>query len=85
MPPLATLLGAVAVLLILARMCATARCQLPDIRHLPFIAEITQGICPKCGDAHPDKASFVEEEPKQFWQRFRCRCGYQVAAHLNDD
>ncbi len=51
---------------------------------LPFIADITHGICPRCGDQHPDAAS-IKKEPASFWRHFHCRCGFTVKAHLRAD
>ena len=81
MPPLSLILGVLFALFLFARVRASVPCK--SIRQLPFIADITHGICPKCGDSHPEKASFVQR-PQQFWQRFDCRCGYFLQAHIED-
>ena len=55
-----------------------------DTKELPFIADITHGICPKCGDQHKD-AAVIKAEPASFWRSFHCRCGFDVKAHLKSD
>ena len=55
-----------------------------DTKELPFIADITHGICPKCGDQHKD-AAVIKAEPASFWRSVHCRCGFDVKAHLKSD
>jgi predicted RNA-binding Zn-ribbon protein involved in translation (DUF1610 family) len=78
MPPL-VLFGVFAVLLLLARVCVSAPCKY-NVKRLPFIADITHGICPRCGD---EEATF-KSRPKQYWHQFNCKCGYSLAAHIEE-
>jgi hypothetical protein len=55
-----------------------------ETRELPFIADITHGVCPRCGDTHPE-AKAIKERPASFWQHFGCKCGFSVKAHLRSD
>jgi hypothetical protein len=59
-------------------------CHKPKLRELPFITDITQGICPRCGNKHLSFAA-IKAEPTSFWGQFNCGCGFAVKAHLKVD
>ena len=80
MPPLATLLLGVVALIFCAR--TFAEFGPTEFKQLPFIADITHGICPRCGVSHPRK-EVLQEDHELFWQGFRCGgCGYSIDVHL---
>lgn len=81
MPPLLSFFFGVAALFFVARLCASLPCR--KVAQLPFIIDITHGICPKCGSSHPDKR-FLDRKPRQFWQKFQCKCGYAIDAHIDE-
>lgn len=54
-----------------------------ETRDLPFITDITHGICPRCGDPHPNAREFKAKHAT-FWQSFSCRCGFAVKTHFRD-
>jgi len=83
MPPLVFVIAATLFLtVLLSRLWMLQHKR--ETRELPFIADITHGICPKCGDSHPE-ARKIFERPATFWQSFSCRCGFAVKAHLKSD
>lgn len=46
-------------------------------RQLPFIQDIIDGFCPRCGDL---TLTIVHD---QFWRQCSCsRCGFKVRVHL---
>ena len=51
------------------------------IKQLPFITDITQGVCPRCGE-HGPEAETITAEPASFWRGFACACGFTVRTHL---
>lgn len=83
MPPLLILAFAtVIVTFLVSRLWMLRHKQ--ETRELPFIADITHGICPKCGDEHPSSA-VIKAEPASFWRQFNCHCGFAVRTHLKVD
>jgi hypothetical protein len=83
MPPLASLIvvSLVPAILIIFRLSLMRHRH--ETRELPFIADITHGICPRCGESHP-RADGFKVEPASFWRNFSCRCGFAVKAHFRD-
>jgi hypothetical protein len=74
-------LGGLAALFLVARLCASLPCK--SVKQLPFIADITHGICPRCGDSHPRKEVLAEDH-ELFWSAFKCYgCGFTVRLHMN--
>jgi len=67
-----------AVVFFFVRACATMKKRTLDIQRLPFIADITHGVCPKCGTSQPN----FTVDPHQFWQHFRCPCGWHLDGHF---
>jgi hypothetical protein len=52
---------------------------------LPFIIDITHGICPKCGDDRDLVVETLEVQSNGFWHQFSCKCcGFKAKAHLRD-
>jgi len=83
MPPLVLLVvSTLVVLAILSRLWMLQHKRVT--RDLPFITDITHGICPRCGDSHP-QAKAITASPASFWLVFNCRCGFAVKAHLRDE
>jgi len=83
MPPL-LLLALASVLIVSFASRVWSLSHKRDIGELPFIANITHGICPKCGECNPASA-MIAKEPACFWRQFSCRCGFAVKAHLKTD
>lgn len=82
MPPLVLLVVSSFVV-----VCALSRLWMLQHKHetrdLPFITDITHGICPRCGDTHPEARKFAAKHAT-FWQSFNCKCGFAVKTHLRD-
>jgi hypothetical protein len=83
MPPLVLLIVAFVIAVTLLPRLWVLRHK-HETRELPFIADITHGICPRCGDTHPE-AQVIRDKPASFWQHFSCRCGFAVKAHIKSD
>lgn len=81
MPPLATLIISLTVLFLCARVVAAAHFNSLELKQLPFIVDITHGICPQCGDTHTRK-NILKEDHDLFWHAFKCRCGYSISIHV---
>lgn len=82
MPPLVLLIVSTLVVLgVMSRLWMLQHKR--ETRDLPFITDITHGVCPKCGDTHPD-ALAITAAPASFWRVFSCRCGFAVKAHFRD-
>ena len=84
MPPLASALIVIVALFLIVMLSRLSLLRhRHDVKELPFIADITHGICPRCGESHPVASAF-KAEPSRFWRSFSCRCGFAVKAHFRD-
>ena len=82
MPPLVLLFASTLIVIgVLSRLWMLQHKR--ETRDFPFITDITHGVCPRCGDLHPNAPAFVAK-PSSFWKSFSCRCGFAVKAHFRD-
>ena len=74
-------IAAALALLTVARLLLLKHKQ--EVGDLPFIADITHGICPRCGEG---RCRLCASAVSIFWREFSCtRCGFAARTHLSDD